>query len=141
MAFLLENVKNLRSHDKGRTFRIINAHLESMGYKVYSKILNSLDYGVPQNRERIFIVGFLENVHFEFPSPVDDDKRLTLADILEKNVDRKYYVRDTIKNSQELMLYRMQQNIWSNLTLFFPKMCVRIISVCLLRDMLWQNPL
>lgn len=99
-AFLLENVKNLRSHDKGKTFRIINAHLESMGYKVYSKILNSLDYGVPQNRERIFIVGFLEDVHFEFPLPVDNDKRLTLADILEENVDRKYYVRDAIKNSR-----------------------------------------
>lgn len=99
-AFLLENVKNLRSHDKGRTFRIINAHLESMGYKVYSKVLNSLDYGVPQNRERIFIVGFLEDIHFEFPLPVDDDKRLTLADILEENVDRKYYVRDAIKNSR-----------------------------------------
>ena len=99
-AFLLENVKNLTAHDKGRTFQIIHAHLESLGYNVYSKVLNSLDYGVPQKRERIFIAGFLENVFFEFPEPTAESERLTLSDILEKEVAGKYYVRDAIKNSR-----------------------------------------
>lgn len=99
-AFLLENVKNLQSHDKGRTFRVIIEHLEALGYTVYSKVLNSLDYGVPQKRERVFIVGFLGNVLFNFPKPVSETERLTLSDILEENVDNKYYVRDSIKNSR-----------------------------------------
>ena len=97
-AFLLENVKNLKAHDGGKTFKIIYEHLKALGYNVYTKILNSLDYGLPQKRERIFIVGFLENVYFEFPQPAE--KILTLENILEKNVDKKYYVRAEIKNSR-----------------------------------------
>ena len=97
-AFLLENVKNLKAHDGGKTFKIIHEHLKALGYNVYTKILNSLDYGLPQKRERIFIVGFLENVYFEFPQPAE--KILTLENILEKNVDKKYYVRAEIKNSR-----------------------------------------
>ncbi len=97
-AFLLENVKNLKAHDGGKTFKIIHEHLKALGYNVHAKILNSLDYGLPQKRERIFIVGFLENVYFEFPQPAE--KILTLENILEKNVDKKYYVRAEIKNSR-----------------------------------------
>lgn len=97
-AFLLENVKNLKSHDGGKTFKIIYEHLNALGYNVYAQILNSLDYGLPQKRERIFIAGFLENIFFEFPQPVA--KRLTLENILEENVDAKYYVRAEIKNSR-----------------------------------------
>ena len=99
-AFLLENVKNLTAHDKGRTFNIIRNHLIDLGYHIYSKVLNSLDYGVPQNRERIFIVGFRDDVFFEFPEPVPKSQSLTLSDILEKNVDRKYYVSEAIKQSR-----------------------------------------
>ena len=99
-AFLLENVKNLKSHDGGKTFEIICEHLKNIGYNVHTKILNSLDYGLPQKRERIFIAGFLEDVFFEFPEPVEKEKCLTLDDILEKNVDKKYYVREEIKNSR-----------------------------------------
>ena len=58
-GFLLENVKNLKSHDNGNTFRVIEQTLKDMGYFVKSKVLNSMEYGnVPQNRERIYIVGF-----------------------------------------------------------------------------------
>ncbi len=99
-AFMLENVRNLTAHDKGNTFRIIRTHLEALGYTVYSKVLNALDYGVPQKRERIIIVGFLDNVQFSFPEPVDVSKRKTLSDILEPTVDRKYYVRDEIRESR-----------------------------------------
>ena len=69
-AFLLENVAGLLTHDDGRTFTTIISVLTSIGYAIEYKILDSSDFGVPQNRERIYIVGFLENIDFEFP-PLD----------------------------------------------------------------------
>lgn len=99
-AFMLENVRNLTAHDGGNTFRIIKEHLENLGYNVYAKVLNALDYGVPQKRERIIIVGFLDNVNFSFPDPVSEDEKKTLCDILEHDVDKKYFVRDAIRESR-----------------------------------------
>lgn len=99
-AFMLENVRNLTAHDGGRTFATIKTHLEAVGYHVYAKVLNALDFGVPQKRERIIIVGFLDNVRFEFPEPVPENDRLKLMDILEETVDSKYYVRDAIRKSR-----------------------------------------
>lgn len=99
-AFMLENVRNLTAHDGGKTFRIIREHLEALGYNVFAKVLNALDYGVPQKRERIIIVGFLDDVIFTFPEPVPVEKRKTLSDILENNVDKKYYVKDYIRESR-----------------------------------------
>ena len=99
-AFMLENVRNLASHDHGNTFKIIRNHLEALGYHVYAKVLNALDFGVPQKRERIIIVGFINNVEFAFPNPIPESKRKTLKEILESNVDKKYYVKDNIKKSR-----------------------------------------
>ena len=99
-AFMLENVRNLTAHDKGNTFRVITSHLDALGYHVYSKVLNALDYGVPQKRERIIIVGFINDVKFEFPKPVPISERKALQDILEPVVDKKYYVRDAIRLSR-----------------------------------------
>lgn len=99
-AFMLENVRNLTAHDKGNTFRVIIAHLEALGYHVYSKVLNALDYGVPQKRERIIIVGFIDDVKFDFPKPVPFSERKSLSDILETQVDKKYYVRNEIRLSR-----------------------------------------
>lgn len=99
-AFMLENVRNLTAHDNGNTFRIIKEHLERLGYHVHAKVLNALDYGVPQKRERIIIVGFLDDVDFSFPEKVPESSRKTLLDILEDNVDKKYYVRDAIRESR-----------------------------------------
>lgn len=68
--FLLENVKGLLNHDKGKTLRIIKNELEKAGYNLYTKVLNSINFGVPQMRERIYLVGFrkdLDNYSFEFP--------------------------------------------------------------------------
>lgn len=96
-AFLLENVRNLTAHDKGRTFKVIVEHLEALGYNVYTKVLNALDFGVPQKRERIFIVGFKNDVEFSFPEPVPVEERMTLEDILEENVNEKYYVNPVIR--------------------------------------------
>lgn len=99
-AFMLENVRNLTAHDNGNTFKVIKEHLEALGYHVYAKVLNALDYGVPQKRERIIIVGFLDNVIFNFPDTVPEEERKSLVDILETNVDKKYYVREQIRESR-----------------------------------------
>ena len=103
-AFMLENVRNLTAHDKGNTFKVIISHLEALGYNVYAKVLNALDYGVPQKRERIIIVGFLDNVFFTFPEPIPLEKRKTLKDILETDVDDKYFVKDRIRESRLMRL-------------------------------------
>ncbi len=99
-AFMLENVRNLVAHDNGNTFKVIREHLEALGYHVYAKVLNALDYGVPQKRERIIIVGFLKDIPFEFPAPIAEDERLNLSNILEENVDSRYYVKEAIKQSR-----------------------------------------
>ena len=75
---MLENVRNLIAHDGGNTFKIIKEHLEALGYNVYAKVLNALDYGVPQKRERIIIVGFLNDVKFQFPLPVEAEREKAL---------------------------------------------------------------
>ena len=90
----------MTSHDYGHTFKVIISHLEALGYHVHHKILNALDFGVPQKRERIIIVGFLENVPFKFPDPIPVEERLSLTDVLEHSVDKKYYVRDAIRDSR-----------------------------------------
>jgi DNA (cytosine-5)-methyltransferase 1 len=76
-AFILENVKGLVNHDKGKTLQVILETLEKkLNYKVFYKVLNSKDYAVPQNRERIYIIGFRDhNVDFVFPSPIDEKSR------------------------------------------------------------------
>ena len=118
-GFLLENVKNLKSHDSGKTFEIIEKTLEDLGYFVKSKVLNTMEYGnVPQNRERIYIVGF-KNKHyfenFEFPKLVKLTKKVT--DLLEKNVPEKYYyngkplykrLRDFVKEEGKVYQWRRQ---------------------------------
>lgn len=89
-----ENVKGLVIHDKGRTFKIITKTFEDLGYKVFYKVLNSKDYGVPQNRERIYIVAFRNDIHsdnFTFPERTDTNK--VLSDIIEEQeVSVKYYL-------------------------------------------------
>lgn len=99
-AFMLENVRNLVAHDKGRTLKVILEHLEALGYHVYWKVLNALDFGVPQKRERIIIVGFKDDVSFSFPEALPEELRKTLSDILETDVPKRYYVREEIKNSR-----------------------------------------
>lgn len=99
-AFMLENVRNLIAHDKGKTFKVIQEHLTALGYHVHAKVLNALDYGVPQKRERIIIVGFLEDVPFCFPPAIPKEERLILSDILESDVPAKYYVKDSIRASR-----------------------------------------
>jgi len=92
-----ENVKGLTIHDKGNTFKVIKSTFENLGYNVFSQILNSKDFGVPQNRERIYIVCFRKDLgisNFEFPEPTDSSK--CIKDIMEKEtVSVKYYLSNT----------------------------------------------
>lgn len=92
-GFLLENVKNLKNHDNGKTFNVIKKTLKNLGYGVKVKVLNSMEYGnVPQNRERIYIVGLKDPSKldaFEFPEAVPLTKKI--ANVLENKVDDKYY--------------------------------------------------
>ena len=89
-----ENVKGLVNHDKGRTFKIIKGAFEEIGYTVYDKVLNSKDFGVPQNRERIYLVCFrndIDSSSFRFPE--GSDKNVKLADVLEDApIPSKYYL-------------------------------------------------
>lgn len=100
-AFLLENVKQLKGHDHGRTYKVIEEHLRNLNYTVTPAILRAGDFGVPQNRERLYIVGFdreeydlPENYVFEFPEPPKTATRL--GDILEDNVDPKYTISEKL---------------------------------------------
>lgn len=99
-AFFLENVKGLAIHDKGRTLKIILDHLDNAGYDVVPpQILNAMDYGVPQHRERIYIIGFRKDLgisveDFNYPKPITvGEKRPRFRDVMEKDeVSVKYYL-------------------------------------------------
>jgi len=119
MGFMLENVKNLEKHDKGKTFEIIQETLESLGYHIKAKILNTMEYGnLPQNRERIYIVGFNNKKmcnDFEFPHKI----KLTtkIHDLFDKEVPEKYHynnktlyprVKNDITNEDTLYQWRRQ---------------------------------
>ena len=115
-VLFLENVKGFVGHDKGNTFRIVKETLEELGYKVFSEVLNSKDYGVAQNRERIYIVAFLDKtVEFKFPKK----KKLTntIHNYLEESVDEKYYynnkplyekIKDDIVSEDTVYQWRRQ---------------------------------
>jgi DNA (cytosine-5)-methyltransferase 1 len=97
-AFLLENVKNLKSHDKGNTFNVIQETLQGLGYWTFDAIMDGKEY-VPQHRERISIVGFNKD-HFaekpEFRFPVQITQKPKLADILEPTVASKYTLTENL---------------------------------------------
>jgi len=136
-CFILENVKGLLSHDSGKTYQTImdvltngggtlNGQMgmdtieDGLGYHVYTKVLNTKDYGVPQNRERIFIVGFKYWREFRFPKPFE--LKLKLKDILEEDVNEKYYLSvraiQGIKNST----YETKKSIIQN------EICATLLS-------------
>lgn len=99
-AFLLENVKGLKSHENGNTFKTIVKVLYQIGYQTLeTRVLNAKDFGLPQNRERIFIVGFWENRNFTFPElPKIPTK---LGSILQKRVRDKYTISDKLWDSHQ----------------------------------------
>lgn len=106
-AFLLENVKQLVGHDCGNTLRVIVDHLKALNYSVDYKVLAAKDFGLPQIRERVYIVGFDRDYYeldgdfvFEFPKPHNTPTRV--GDILQDKVDKKYTISDGLwKGHQE----------------------------------------
>ncbi|TYB31891.1 MAG: DNA (cytosine-5-)-methyltransferase [Candidatus Mcinerneyibacterium aminivorans] len=98
---ILENVKNLESHDNGNTFKVIKEVLKYLGYSIKYKILNTLEYAnIPQNRERIFIIGFLnEDIanKFEFPEKIDLNKNIHDVINIEEKKPNKYYYKQNSK--------------------------------------------
>ena len=96
-SFVLENVKQLKGHRSGKTLLRIIEILEDIGYHTHYKILNALDFGLPQKRERIFIVGFLDPIEFEW---IEEKTPISLAEILEQNVVSSYYASEKIRNNR-----------------------------------------
>ena len=101
-AFLLENVKRLVSHDQGETFKTILTKLKDLGYHTHWKVLNALDFGLPQKRERVIIVGFRQNYPFYFPKP--EYNRVKLSDVLDDHtlVDKKHFASKKIVEKRML---------------------------------------
>ncbi len=99
-AFLLENVKQLTSHDRGRTFTVIQSRLLNLGYTVYYEILNALDFGLPQKRERVFIVGFREPIAFAFPKGNGNYKPLSAILEPDDRVDPRLFASEKIRKSR-----------------------------------------
>lgn len=90
----LENVKRLRTYDNGNTLKVIIYTLENLGYKVFYYVFNAKDFGVPQNRERLYIIGFLGETSFRPPTP--SRTKTGVGDILERNPDPKYTISDRL---------------------------------------------
>lgn len=91
-VFIFENVKGLINHDKGKTFKVISAVFDELNYDIHTGLLNAKNYGIPQNRERLFIIGFRKNSDFSFPPPVE--LKHTMQDFLEDYTDSKYYLKE-----------------------------------------------
>lgn len=92
-VFIFENVKGLLSHDDGKTWRVIQEVFNSLGYRIFSQTMNGKNYGIPQHRERIFVVGFRKkNYEFTFPAPINLET--TMQDFLEDFTDSKYFLGD-----------------------------------------------
>mgnify|MGYP000906407011 CR=1 FL=1 len=90
-VFIFENVRGILSHEQGKTWRQIEKTFKDLNYTITHKIMNAKDYGIPQNRERVFLIGFKDNkIKFKFPKPVKLE--ITLQDLLENNPDSKYYL-------------------------------------------------
>lgn len=87
-AFLLENVRGLENHNKGNTFETIKSIINDLGYSFFYKIIKASDFGLPQHRPRIYMVGFVDkSIKFEFPQPIG--LKFTMSDVFEGNLDRK----------------------------------------------------
>ena len=115
-AFVLENVKQLRGHDEGRTLKVILKTLDELGYCVDYRVLNALDYGLPQRRERIILVGFREPRPFTWPK--GGVPMTPLSQILERDDDipREYWASEKIrKNRQES---REGKKVWDEPTIW-----------------------
>jgi DNA (cytosine-5)-methyltransferase 1 len=110
-AFVLENVKLLAGHNNGKTLKIILKTLSDLGYYTEFRILNALDFGLPQKRERIWIVGFKDSKYISWPS--GRIPMTPLSKVLERNVPEKFYASDRIRKKRLSMISRTEEPaIW-----------------------------
>ncbi len=91
-VFIFENVKGILNHDQGRTWQVIYDIFQELGYDIHFRILNSKDYGIPQNRERLFCIGFKDKTEFQFPAAIPLE--YCMYDFLEDYVYTKYFLRE-----------------------------------------------
>lgn len=91
-VFLFENVKGILNHNNGKTWNVIYNTFKSLGYNIYYKVLNSKDYGIPQNRERLYCLGFKNRVDFKFPAPIKLEYKM--YDFLLDYFDTKYFLKE-----------------------------------------------
>ncbi len=89
-VFIFENVKGLLSNNGGETWKLLEASFKSTGYQIQYKVLNAKDFGIPQNRERLFLIGFKKKRKFEFPKT--ENLGLTMQDLLEDSVQSRYHL-------------------------------------------------
>lgn len=89
-VFIYENVPGMLMHDKGNTWKVIKEVFESLNYKIQYKVMNAKDYGIPQDRRRLFVVGFKEEVDFAFPKEIE--LKSTMFDYLESSIPAKHYL-------------------------------------------------
>ena len=124
---IIENVKNLTSQRFKEQFNAILKDIEQLGYTNYWKVLNAKDYGVPQNRERVFIVSIRNDIKSEFEFPLPVELKIKLKDILEDSVDEKFYLSENglgrlIKKNNKLLKDFKNPNISSCLIAGYHKM-------------------
>ena len=111
-AFVLENVKQLTTHNGGRTMNKIITAIKRIGYEVDYKVLNALDFGLPQKRERVLIVGMLSGLEY-YEWPKSKKKYIPLADLLEVKVAKRHYVSQRIRKSRQAMhTSKYKPGIW-----------------------------
>jgi DNA (cytosine-5)-methyltransferase 1 len=115
-AFVLENVKQLRGHDGGRTLKVILQTLEELGYQVDWRILNALDFGLPQKRERILIVGFRQ--HHRFVWPTGGIPMKPLSELLERDEDIPTFYWASEKIRQARIERRAGKKVWEEPTIW-----------------------
>jgi len=92
-VFIYENVKGLLNHDEGKTWQVVQDVFQELGYKIFSQTLNSKDFGIPQHRERIFVIAFKDKKEtFDFPKKIE--LHHSMQDFLEDYIDSKYYLKE-----------------------------------------------
>lgn len=96
--FVYENVKNIKGKGFISMFNLFEKELEEYGYKTYNEVLNSKNFGIPQNRERVFVVGIRNDIEKEFEFNMGFNSNIKLKDVLENSVDEKYYIKNERAN-------------------------------------------
>lgn len=110
--FIAENVKGILSANKKKAFPLIIKNFEDCGYLIKYKLLNSSDFGIPQKRQRVFIIGFREENdynNFSFPTETTLENKIPLKEVLEKNVDDKYFFSDRAVAGMKRVQFKMNK--------------------------------